>query len=104
MRRMRLAPEAIDDPQLDPPEGGQRRVVEFGNVGGVRKPADPQTESRAEPVVLCEWNDRNTGDLERTSDLMRLQSRFVKPARLWRRLQDIPEPPADLRQGLRIGK
>ncbi len=53
---MRFAPEAVDDPQLDPVDRGERRVVEFGDVGRVRKTADPQTERRAEAMVLRERN------------------------------------------------
>ena len=79
---MRFAPEAVDDPQLDPVDRGERRVVEFGDVGRVRKTADPQTERRAEAMVLRERNDRNPGDLEGATDLVRLQGRLVVSARL----------------------
>ena len=51
---MRLAPEAVDDPQLDPFDRRERRLVEFGDVRRVREAADPQTESRAETMVLRE--------------------------------------------------
>jgi hypothetical protein len=92
---MRLAPEAVDDPQFDPFNCGERRVIELGDVRRVRKTADPQTEGRAEAMVLCEGDDRDPGDLESASDLVRLEGRLVKVARLGRRLEDIAKAPAD---------
>jgi hypothetical protein len=92
---MRLAPEAVDDPQFDPFNCGEGRIVELGDVRRVRETADPQTERRAETMVLRERNDRDPGDLERASDLVRLEGRLVKAARLWRRLEDIAKAPAD---------
>src|SRR5271166_314125 len=93
--RVRLAPEAIDDPKLDPLDRSECRVGEFGDIGRVGKTADPQTERRAEAVVLRERNYRNPGNFERTDNLVRLQGRLVEPARLLRRLEDIPEALTD---------
>src|ERR1700730_9577998 len=104
VRWMRLAPEAVDNPQFDAFSRGERRIVEFGDVGRVRKTADPQPEGSAEAMVLGERDDRDPGDLERASDLVRLEGRLVKAARLERRLEHIAKAPADLAQGPRIGK
>ena len=92
---MRLAPEAVDNPQFDAFSRGERRIVEFGDVRRVRKTADPQPEGSAEAMVLGERDDRDPGDLERASDLVRLEGRLVKVARLGRRLEDIAKAPAD---------
>ena len=92
---MRLAPEAIDDPQLDPFDRGKRRVVEFGNVGRVGKTADPQTEGRAKAMVLHERDDRNPRDFERAADLVRFEGRLVIPAGLGDRFKDIAEAAPD---------
>ena len=43
VRRMRLAPQAIDDPQLDPFDRRESRIVELGDVGRIGEAADPQT-------------------------------------------------------------
>src|SRR5689334_913172 len=81
MRRMRLAPQAIDDPQLDPGDRGEGCVVEFVRVSRVAEAADTKTERRAEPVVLRKRHDRDPGDLERAADLVWLEGRFVEPSR-----------------------
>src|SRR5438132_13664930 len=82
VRGVRLAPEAVDNPQFDACSRGERRIVEFGDVRRVCKTADPQPEGRAEAMVLGERDDRDPGDLERASDLVRLEGRLVKAARL----------------------
>ena len=104
VRRMRLAPEAVDDPQFDPFDCGERRLVEFGDVRRVRKATDPQAEGRAEAMVLRERDDWNPGDLERASDLMGYQGRFVISAGLGQGLEDIAKAPADLGQSLASAK
>lgn len=41
--RVRVAAQAIDDPQLDTLKRGERVVVEFGDIGRVGKSPDPET-------------------------------------------------------------
>src|SRR5438045_4790028 len=91
VRRMRLTPEAVDDPELDPLNRRERRLVEFGDVCRVRETANPQTEGRAETMVLRERHNWNPLDLERTDNLMRHQCRFVVPPGLCDRVENIAE-------------
>src|SRR5262249_12229855 len=102
--RMRLAPQAVDDPQINTCDRCEGGIVEFGDVGRVCEAADPQAESHSEAMILRKRDYRNTGNLEWTADLVRLQGGLVVMARLPQRLEDIAEAAVDLRQGLCVGK
>src|SRR6476659_2707280 len=97
---MRLAPQAVDDPQLDAFDHGERSIVELGDVGRVSEPPDAQAKGRAETMILRERHNRNALDLERTDDLMRHQRRLVVTTRLPNRFEGIAKAATDLRQCL----
>src|SRR5437762_6819634 len=103
VRRVRVAAQAIDDPQLDAGECREGLLVEFGHVGRIGKSADTNAQCRAEPVILYERHDFDAGDLERPGDLVRYQGRLIVAARLLDRFEHIAETTADLGQRLRLG-
>src|SRR6185436_9015002 len=45
MRRMRFAPHAVDNPNLDPGERGKRILVESGYIGRIRDRPDTKTKA-----------------------------------------------------------
>ncbi len=72
VRRVRLATQAVDNPQLDPTERRERVVVQLGDVGRIAERPDAEPQSRAEPVILRERHDRHARGGERAGDLVRL--------------------------------
>ena len=77
--RMRRPPQAVDDPQLDAFDRGERSIVEFGDIGRVGKPPDAQAERLAETMILRERHDRNALDFERADDFVRHRGPLVAP-------------------------
>src|SRR5256885_6980908 len=71
MRRVRLAAQAIDDPQFDAGERVERRVVEIDDIGRIADRADAETERLAETVALPERHDRDARNAERPVDGLR---------------------------------
>src|SRR5436853_5512064 len=57
MRRVRLAAQAIDDPQFDAGERRERLLVELDDIGRIADRADAEPERLAETVALPERHD-----------------------------------------------
>jgi hypothetical protein len=78
---MRCTPQAVDDPQLDAFDRGERGIVECDDVGRVGEPADAQAKGRAETMILRERHNRNALDLERNKRVSKTVDCLVKSAK-----------------------
>src|SRR5215472_13988203 len=101
--RMRLATQAVDDPHLNPSDRGKSSLVQLGNIRRIRKGSDPHPEGHIEAMVLREWHNRHTGDLERPDDCVCYKGGLVKAPRLLRSFERVSEPTLDFCQRLPIG-
>src|SRR5437868_15309513 len=59
MRRVRLAAQAIDDPQFDAGERVERRVIDIDDIGRIADRADAETERLAGTEALPQRQDRD---------------------------------------------
>src|SRR4051812_1686920 len=103
VRRMWLAAEAIDDPDLDAGERRESFLVELDDVRRVAEGADAEAERLAEPMILLERRHPHAGDLERPGDFVWRQHGLVeRPAGL-DRPDRVPEALLDRleRRGIR---
>jgi hypothetical protein len=101
-RRVRLAAQAIDDPQFDAGERRERRVIEIDDIGRIADRADAETERLAEAVALPKRHDRDARGAERPVDGLRRERRPVHGPPRRDRPEGIAKAPLDLfqRRGL----
>src|SRR3546814_16895781 len=96
VRCVRLAAEAVDDPD---PNAGERRegcLAQLHDIGRIREGAEAKSQGRRIAVILDEWNDIDSGDDERAVDRLGLKHGLVEIALGQRppRLDSIADPHA----------